>query len=77
MISFIDPCIPNPCETGNVCKHKLLSNGTAGHTCENPCDKNPCQHNGTCTKDGNGGHECDCATTGYSGVNCTHGKRSQ
>ena len=66
--------MPDPCTNGDVCYHKTESDGTAGHQCAHPCIvTNPCQNNGTCYKYKNGGASCDCATTGYSGVNCQIG----
>lgn len=35
----------------------------------NPCDPNPCNHGGVCTKTGDSTYTCTC-TTGYCGKTC-------
>lgn len=70
MVSFIDPCVPNPCLFGNICN----GNETGGFTCADPCDPNPCQNAGSCEKTGKGAYACNCSFTSYYGSKCEIGQ---
>ena len=35
-----------------------------------PCSNSSCQNDGKCLRDGLGGHECNCTSTGYNGEYC-------
>ena len=39
----------------------------------NPCEPNPCQHDGTCHNNGDGTYRCDCVE-GFDGIHCEHGE---
>ena len=38
-----------------------------------PCEPNPCQHNGSCSRVGIDTFECDCLGSGYEGLTCNTG----
>ena len=42
-----------------------------------PCSSKPCKNNGVCTRDGKGGHTCNCSSTGFNGPTCEIGKISK
>ena len=39
-----------------------------------PCASKPCKNNGVCSRDGKGGHTCNCSSTGFNGPTCEIGK---
>ena len=38
-----------------------------------PCAPNPCKNSGVCSRDGKGGFNCDCSSTGFNGTTCNIG----
>ncbi|XP_057655100.1 cadherin-related tumor suppressor [Diorhabda carinulata] len=75
-----DPCVPNPCKQGGVCRrqgsnfHCVCPPGKDGRHCESQkdfaCFENPCQNGGTCRETPDRSSFFCLCRSGYKGNQC-------